>query len=380
MRVLIATGVYPPEIGGPATYTRKLENALPALGFELIVLPFSKVKKLPKIIRHVMYFFLVIRESRKVDMIYAQDPISVGVPVALASFFTRKKFILKVVGDYAWEQSTQRFGYSDTLESFQYATLPFFPKVLRWIERKVADRAIRVVVPSKYLGKILSAWGISNKKITVIYNGIESLGDVGNKPVLRGLIKFHGKLIVSIGRLVPWKGFDTLITLLPELQKTFPGVKLLIIGSGPDSAALEKLAEEKGVADDVIFTGSLERDILIRYLRASDVFILNTSYEGFSHLILEALAVGIPTITTKVGGNVEIIEHARNGYLVKPNDSKGILQHTRALLADATLRASIVASAKRRVKQFSNERMIDETAKLLKVEIEGLRGRTKKME
>lgn len=378
MKVLIVTGVYPPEIGGPATYTRKLENSLPSQGFKLTVLPFSKVKKFPKIIRHIVFFFLVIRDSRKIDLVYAQDPVSVGVPVALASFFTRKKFVLKVVGDYAWEQSTQRFGYSGTLESFQYATLPFFPKVLRWIERKVAKQALRVVVPSKYLAKILSAWGIHNKKITVIYNGIETLGDVGNKPVLRGLIKFHGKLIVSVGRLVPWKGFDTLIKLLPELQKTFPDVKLLIIGSGPDSATLEKLAEEKGVAESVIFTGSLERDILIRYLRASDVFILNTSYEGFSHLILEALAVGIPTITTKVGGNVEIIEHARNGYLVQPNDAKGILQHTRALLSDATLRASIVASAKRRVKQFSNERMIDEVSRLLKSEIDGLKPRTKK--
>ncbi|TAJ14091.1 glycosyltransferase family 1 protein [Patescibacteria group bacterium] len=378
MRILIATGVYPPEIGGPATYTKKLENALPALGFEVSVLPFSKVKKLPKFIRHVAYFFLIIRESRNVDLVYAQDPISVGVPVTLASFLTRKKFVLKVVGDYAWEQSRQRFGYTDTLESFQHATLTLFPKALRWIERWVAKRALRVVVPSKYLGKIVVMWGIPNKKVSVIYNGIESLGDVGNKPVLRGLIKFHGKLIVSIGRLVPWKGFDTLIALLPELQKTFPGVKLLIIGSGPDSEALERLAEEKGVAEDVIFTGALERDILIRYLRASDVFILNTSYEGFSHLILEALAVGVPTITTKVGGNVEIIEHAKNGYLVQPNDTKGILQHTRALLSDATLRASIVASAKRRVKQFSNERMIEEVAKLLKSEKVALKTRNRK--
>ncbi len=366
MKVLIATGLYPPEIGGPATYSRKLEKALPGYAIEPTILPFSKVRRLPKLLRHIAYFFLVLDKARGVDIVYAQDPMSVGVPAILAASLLRKTFLLKVVGDYAWEQATQRFGFSGTIESFQHATLPLIPKTFRAIERAVARRAARVVVPSKYLGKIVATWGVSNKNISVIYNGIEELGDTGNKPVLRGLIRFHGKLIVSVGRLVPWKGFDTLIRLLPKIQKSFPETKLLIIGGGPDAEMLEQLAVDVGVQDDVIFAGSLERDILLRYLRASDVFILNTAYEGFSHLILEALAIGVPTITTRVGGNVEIIEHAQNGYLVKPNDGEAILNHTLALLGDATLRGKLVVAAKRRVKQFSNERMIDEIAKLLK--------------
>lgn len=365
MKVLIATGLYPPEIGGPATYSRKLENALPGRGIEVIILPFSKARRFPKLIRHVLYFFMVLDKGRAADIIYAQDPMSVGVPAMLAALLLRKTFLLKVVGDYAWEQATQRFGFSGTLESFQHATLPLVPKIFRIVERAVARRAARVVVPSKYLGRIVGAWGVPQKNISVIYNGIEELGDTGNKPVLRGLIRFHGKLIVSVGRLVPWKGFDTLIRLLPKIQKTFPETKLLIIGGGPDAGMLEALAGDVGVPDDVIFAGALERDILLRYLRASDVFVLNTAYEGFSHLILEALAVGVPVITTKVGGNVEIVEHARSGYLVKVNDAEAILQHTLALLGDAGLRANMVAAAKRRVKQFSNERMIDEIAKLL---------------
>ncbi len=366
MKVLIATGLYPPEIGGPATYSRKLEVALPQYGIEVIVLPFIKVRRFPKFIRHIVYFFLILKEGRRADVLYAQDPMSVGVPTMIAAFFMRKTFVLKVVGDYAWEQATQRFGYTGTLESFQYATLPLIPKLFRFVERSVASRADRVVVPSKYLAKILTAWNLSHKKVSVIYNGIEDLGDTGNKTVLRGLLRFHGKLLVSVGRLVPWKGFDTLIRLLPKIQKSFPETKLLIIGSGPDAGMLERLAVEVGVENDVIFAGSLERDILIRYLRASDVFILNTAYEGFSHLILEAMAIGVPIITTKVGGNVEIVDHAKNGYLVKPNDADAITNHANSLLGDATLRANLVASAKRRVKQFSNERMIDEIAKLLK--------------
>ncbi len=366
MKVLIATGLYPPESGGPATYSKILKNELPRYGFEVTVLPFRRVRKFPKIIRHLMYFFLVLKEGRSMDIIYAQDPVSVGVPSAFAALFLRKKFILKVVGDYAWEQAVQRDGFVGTIESFQYAQLPFVPQVLRTLERFVAGRAAKVVVPSKYLASVVASWGVPRKNITVIYNGIEAFGDTGNKAVLRGLLKFHGKLIVSIGRLVPWKGFAALIALLPEIKKKFPGTKLLIIGGGPDLAMLEAAAQNAGVADDVIFTGAIDRDILIRYLRASDVFVLNTAYEGFSHLVLEAMAVGVPVVTTKVGGNAEAIEHEKTGYLVKLGDGPALVRSVSSLLGDATLRARIALSAKNRAKQFSNERMVEKVATFLK--------------
>lgn len=366
MRVLIATGIYPPEIGGPATYSRILEAELPKRGIEVSVLPFRMVRKFPKIIRHIVYAFLILKEGRRADIIYAQDPVSVGVPAALAALVLRKKFLLKVVGDYAWEQATQRSHFSESIESFQYAKLSPFPRLLRILERWVASRAIRIVVPSKYLGKILVSWGVPRNKVSVIYNGIEDMKETGNKMVLRGLLKFHGKLIVSVGRLVPWKGFSLLIRILPRLKEIFPDTKLLIIGGGPDLFALESLAKVTGVEDDVIFAGALERDILIRYMRASDVFVLNTAYEGFSHLILEAMMIGVPVVTTSVGGNVEAIDHGKNGFLVKLDDAEKIVAHTSALLSDAALRARITLAGKRRVKQYSNHEMVEKMATLLK--------------
>lgn len=366
MKILIATGLYPPELGGPATYTRVLETELPRSGIDVIVLPFRRVRHLPKVIRHIWYFFLVFREGKNADVIYAQDPISVGVPAFLAAWLLGKKFLLKVVGDYAWEQATQRSGFRDNLESFQSAELPFIPRFLRALERFVARRALRVIVPSKYLSRILLEWGVPRKKISVVYNGMEELGDTGNKPVLRGLIKFRGKLIVSIGRLVPWKGFSELIGMTADMKKDFPDLKLMIIGAGPDLDMLEKEAEAKGLADDVVFTGALSRDVLLRYVRASDVFVLNTRYEGFSHQILEVMAVGVPVVTTKIGGNPEAIDHEQSGFLVAPNDAARIKGYAKALLTDAGLRARITASAKRKVKQFSNERMVIETIKLLR--------------
>ncbi len=102
MRILIATGIFPPDIGGPATYSKLLFDELPKRGFEVDVLSFGEVRKFPKIVRHFIYFLKVLSLGRKSDIIFVQDPVSVGLPVCIASKILRKKFALKIVGDYAW--------------------------------------------------------------------------------------------------------------------------------------------------------------------------------------------------------------------------------------------------------------------------------------
>lgn len=368
MRVLIATGLFPPEGGGPATYSKTLAEELPKRGFEVLVLAYRKVRKYPKFLRHVAYFFkLLARTLRfKPDVIYAQDPLSVGLPSALVALVTRKKFVLKVVGDYAWEQATQRFGYTGTIEQFQSSnTRHPMSGILRRVERWVARRALRVVVPSKYLGRIVWVWGVSKKNITVIYNGIET-ETVGLKQVIRGLLRFKGKLIISMGRLVPWKGFEALIRVHRALKKKFPDLSLLIVGTGPDQKKLENLAQELGVGDSVIFSGNVERAVALRYMRAADVFVLNTHYEGFSHVLLEASSVGVPIVTTKIGGNPELIEDNVNGYLIKPNDEATLAHRIEKLLSSPETRLRIAGNAKKRVEKFSIARMVDETASILR--------------
>ena len=106
--VLVTTGIFPPDIGGPATYSKLLLDELPKHGLDISVLSFGEVRHLPKIIRHISYFFKVLRRGKGVDIIYAQDPVSVGLPSVVASKILRKKFLLKVVGDYAWEQYMQK--------------------------------------------------------------------------------------------------------------------------------------------------------------------------------------------------------------------------------------------------------------------------------
>ena len=100
-------------------------------------------------------------------------------------------------------------------------------------------------------------------------------------------------------------------------------------------------------------------------LREADIFILNSTYEGFSHLLIEALFLGVPTIATAVGGNPELVTHEENGLLVPARDTAALADAIERLLADAALRERLAGTARESAKRFSVERMVDGTRALL---------------
>ncbi|MCX6715947.1 MAG: hypothetical protein NT077_02940, partial [Candidatus Taylorbacteria bacterium] len=118
MKILVATSSYPPEIGGPSTYSYLLAERLPRMGIDVDILSFGKVRHMPKVIRHVAYALMLLWHARKADVVFAQDAVSVGLPTILSSFILGKQFMVRVPGDYAWEQS-KHFGANDSMEDFQ---------------------------------------------------------------------------------------------------------------------------------------------------------------------------------------------------------------------------------------------------------------------
>ena len=117
-KIVVAAGLYPPDIGGPATYARMIETGLPNHHIDIIIVPFGKVRHLPKIIRHIAYMRLLYRASKTCDALYALDSVSVGVATYAVSLIRRKKFFIRLGGDYAWEQGRQRFGVTQTLDVY----------------------------------------------------------------------------------------------------------------------------------------------------------------------------------------------------------------------------------------------------------------------
>lgn len=165
--ILIATGLYPPDVGGPATFSKLLMEELPKRGFGVSVVSFGEVRHLPKVVRHVVYFFKILKRGKHADVIFAQDPVSVGFPAFFAALLLRKRFILKVVGDYAWEQWMQRQRRNTdivTPEAFQKRRYDILTQLRRSMERFVARRAHKLIVPSNYLKSIVMYWGVDEKK------------------------------------------------------------------------------------------------------------------------------------------------------------------------------------------------------------------------
>jgi glycosyltransferase involved in cell wall biosynthesis len=359
-KILIATGLFPPQDGGPATYSKLLLDKLPSHGFEVKVKNFGDVLFLPKIVRHLVYFFQVFFAALFADTVYSQDPVSVGFPALIASHLAGKRFFLKIVGDYAWEQGSQRSGVTDLLDDFstKHDEYSFFVRMLKRIQTFVANHAEKVIVPSQYLKKIVSNWGVDINKIHVIYNAFNPPVINETKEELRNKFGYEGSVIISPGRLVPWKGFKTLIGLMPYIIKDKPDTVLYILGEGPDRETLLEESKKNKVENNVHFLGRVSHKEALERIKASDIFVLNTSYEGFSHLILESMAIGTPVITTKAGGNPEIIQSGVNGIMVDYDDVEAINRAIKSILEDRHLSSTLGINSKKTVTSFTEEKMI----------------------
>jgi glycosyltransferase involved in cell wall biosynthesis len=373
-KVLIATPLFPPDIGGPATYSKLLLEELPKYGNTAEVASFGSVRHLPKGIRHIAYFMRLIKGSKQYDTIYAQDPVSVGFPAALAAGFLGKRFVLKVVGDYAWEQLQNQesriknqgahTSFVD-LDNFQHQKFDLRTEARRFVQKFVARRADTIIVPSKYLKKIVSLWGIDERKIHIIYNSFDAPPIELSKEEARKKLGLTGTILISAGRLVPWKGFNTLINLMPKIMTKIPDVKLVIIGDGPDKARLALQVAKHGLHERVVHTGQLTREQLLTYMKAGDYFMLNTGYEGLSHILLEAMSMEIPVISTRVCGNPEVITHGHDGLLVGYNDGDALVKTLFELYRNPELCKNIKTHALYTLRDFSKDKMISQTIKLL---------------
>ena len=367
MKLLIATGLYAPDIGGPATYALMLEDELPKRGHSVTIVPFGWVRHYPKIIRHIVYAYKLWSEAKQADIIYALDSISVGIPALLVAKMTRTPFLLRLGGDYAWEQGRNRFGLTTTLDEYlaKPAGRPVMVRLLAWLQTQVAKRAVRVVAPSHYLKQVFTKWGVEENKIEVIYSALLPIEVDGTKEELREQLSFTTPTIISAGRLVSWKGFSTLLQVAATLIKKYPALTLVIAGDGPEEARLKQQAQDLDIASSVRFVGRISKEALGASIKAADVFVLNTAYEGLSHQLVEVMDLGTPIVTTPAGGNIELITDSVDGFLVPFNDSEKLAEAIERILDHPETRTRIVQSARVRAADFSADKKIAELDQLL---------------
>jgi glycosyltransferase involved in cell wall biosynthesis len=353
MRIVLATPLYPPQIGGPATHARFVERVLAQAGHEVFTVPFSAVAHLPPGIRHIRYALRLWQVARTAHRIYALDAVSVGLPAAVVSWRTRKPLILRVAGDFAWEQGVQRCGVSADLDTFVSGGW-YGIRVWLWrlIQRYVSSCAMRIVVPRQYFAGIVRAWGVEQQKIVVCYSAFAFSPGEPPKLIERPM---H---ILCAARLVPWKGITKLIDIFIQVRSRVPNVQLCIAGDGPERNTIEAYIAGKEISESVTMYGQLSTEVLNTHLRSARVFVLPTAYEGFSHVLLEAINAGVPIVTTPVGGNPELIEDGDTGILISLADESPWVNAVAKVLADTAYAQGLADAARVRAQSHFAESVV----------------------
>jgi glycosyltransferase involved in cell wall biosynthesis len=266
-----------------------------------IIIPTSKKLK-PKTIKslkiiptnsknkfHFVINLVKLSKTYQFDLITAQDPFITGIAGVILKLQTKKPLNIQCHTNYFHHSF-----YFKNLKNFllfltSFLTLPFANSI------RVVSKQIKTIFRSKTYTAPIPA----NLKI------FENL-----KPVLKK------NQIITVARLEKEKNLNSLIKAFAKVHQKYQAYKLLIIGSGSQEKALKKLVSKLGLKDSIIFKGQLPQKQIAKYLIESRMFCLPSLYEGYGLSLLEALAVGLPVISTKVGIAPEVI-NLTNGILIK---------------------------------------------------------------
>ena len=327
MKILITVGIYPPDIGGPASFVPKIAKMLTENKHDVTVICLSdnkvtddenfKVKRILRnqnlLLRWMVTIFTIIKNGRSVDCLFVN-----GLPMEsyVANLFLRKKLVRKIVGDWAWERGRNKGLINESFDEFQENSHNLHLEIAKFSRGWTATKADIVITPSKHLSKVVENWGVQPNKLKIIYNGTKIVTDNISK-TNQGTVN-----LITVGRLAPWKNIDTIIKSVNLLKQYDMKFKLFIVGSGPLESELKKLVSNLNLSSEVIFTGQKKYSELTEYYKNSNIYIQASGYEGLPHVLLEAINYDLSVISTPIGGSNEILQDGKNGYVLNLEKGK----------------------------------------------------------
>ena len=238
---------------------------------------------------------------------------------------------------------------------------PHNSPAMRWVVRNLLNQADRVVALSSDIQKNAVRFYHPRKEITIIVNRYEPFLF---QPAAREQLGLREdrRYLISIGRLVPRKGFDYLIKSLSLLDDD---IELLIIGDGTEKEALTSLAREMGLEERVHLLGEVTEEAKFQYLDCADMYVLSSLHEGLGIVLQEAMQVGLPIVATNHGGQVDLIKEGVNGLLVEPARVKELAEAVQRLFADKELYRRIAENNRKAVEDFRTEAIVERYLSLL---------------
>lgn len=374
MKILMLSDVYFPRVNGVSTSIRTFALALARMGhavtlvapeyedrgaavavddgaaFELIRLPARTIFFDPEdrlIRRSALQAALGALAARPWDVIHIHTPFrahQLGVWLSQAcgapTVETYHTYFEEYVGHY----------------------LPWLPASLarmfaRRVSRRLCDEVDHLIVPSDQMVGVLDRYGVSTPR-TVLPTGIdldEFRGGDGARFRARHGIDASRPVLVTVSRLAVEKNIGFLIDVVRRLVRDFPDLLFVIAGEGPDAARLRKHAGDLVEADHVRFFGNLDRraDLLDAY-RAGDAFVFASPTETQGLVLIEAMALGVPIVSTAVMGTAMVLEGAGSAA-VSDEDIEAFASTAAALLRDPVRRAALAAAGPRDALRWSND-------------------------
>jgi len=326
LKILITVGIFPPDIGGPASFVPKIAKLLQENGFEVTIICLSNEKivdnesyKIIRILRNqnlmirwIKTIFKMISNGRDSDIIFVN-----GLPMEayIANLFLRKKLIRKVVGDWAWERGRNKGIINDSFDEFQKNKHNLHLEIAKFSRGWTATKADLVITPSVHLKNVVKNWGVSENNLKVIYNGTNIQSKITKKE--NEVLHF-----ITVGRLAPWKNIDKIIQAMAILNEKGFNFIFNIVGSGPLNEKLKILVKELKLENKIFFLGQKNTKELNKIYLDSDIYIQASGYEGLPHVILEAINFNLSIISTPIGGTNEILLDGKNGWILKLKDEK----------------------------------------------------------
>ena len=414
MRILVLSNLYPPNVvGGYERLCFEVTSGLAALGHEMVVLTTrygGQVADYPK-----------QRIQREWDLltgpdIYAPYPGTAEDRAATnrSNLATLHRTMAEVRPDvvFAWnlffldpsilqalEQSPVRtvvmltdnwllvmrnpIFVRDYFAEIVHGDTPFHPPtppglwqrartVLRCLAGRQRKGGLEAIFGATFMRDFYAAGGSHFDRSIVIHNGVRQIAPDVAAPVDRTRLVQPGTLhLLFAGRFVDLKGAHTAVAAMSLLDPATLGVervRLTLVGDGQDAAYARQMDEavaQSGQAANIVLQPTVPESQLPALFDSHDLYLFPSLYEPFSLTLIHALALGIPTIASRVGGNPEIVEDGRSGLLFAKGDASDLASAIRRLAQDGPLRARLAEEGRRSARRFTFERMVDAMAGFL---------------
>ena len=359
-KLAILSSIYPPDSGGPATFTAAYKNFLQDKGIRPYVVSYcdgksqsykssrESIRLITRKQNPVVRLILMIFEIWK--LAFMRIPILANgcfLELSIATLFAPNNFTVKIPGDIVWERASSKGFVNCSVHDFQSVKLPFNLRILRFFFTLSLRRAKVVLVPAPYLVQLAISWGVNSRRIVLIYNGVDI-------DAFQPMDLQKNYDVISVSRLVPVKNIEETIKCCARLN-----LSMLVVGDGPLLQPLRHLAKATGA--NVTFAGNADQSELPHLYNQSRVMVLNSSIEATSYSLLEARACGLPTIANLGTGATEVISHNRDGILCGDSTNMTLEDALLKLTSDHHLAAFYGENAREdAVKRFSRKRLFDE--------------------